>query len=187
MQETGPHWFEAGLRRELLLAEVPFGVRREAARVLLELVGVYPSGSAHLSGRRSDRPGCLSFVDPPAVAYGVVGRSAAPVGPPLLQQHVQVGDGQADFLGDFRAGGLLGAAVLVDVTGGRGYSGRGRRAPEDEQPGRSDPRAGIASAVACAGLTSSDSYSGASERLSESMRVTKTSPLMSARSSSSVW
>ncbi|GGS93349.1 hypothetical protein GCM10010254_11640 [Streptomyces chromofuscus] len=49
---------------------------------------------------------------------------------------MQVGNGQADFFGDLRAGGLLGAAVLVDVTGDRGDSGRGRRAFEDEESGR---------------------------------------------------
>jgi hypothetical protein len=49
---------------------------------------------------------------------------------------VQVGDVQADFFAGFRAYGWLGASVLVDVTGGRGDSGRRRRAFEDEQPGR---------------------------------------------------
>jgi hypothetical protein len=46
-----------------------------------------------------------------------------------------VGDVQADLFAGFRVGGRLGASVLVDVTGGRGDSGRRRRAFEDEQPG----------------------------------------------------
>jgi hypothetical protein len=70
------------------------------------------------------------------VTHDVAGRPAAPIGPPLRQQQIQVGDGQADFLDGFGAGGLLWAAVLVDVTGDRGDPARGRCAFEDEQPGR---------------------------------------------------
>ena len=43
-----------------------------------------------------------------------------------------MGDGQADFLGGFGTNGLLGASVLIDVTGDRGDSGGWRSAFEDE-------------------------------------------------------
>ena len=49
---------------------------------------------------------------------------------------MQVGDGQADFLSDLRASGLLGAPVLVDMAGHWSDADRGRRTFEDEQPGR---------------------------------------------------
>lgn len=58
------------------------------------------------------------------VADRTGGRAAAAVGPPLVQQRLQVGDGEADLFGDLVAGGLLGAAMLVDVAGDRGDSRR---------------------------------------------------------------
>ncbi|GAA3470432.1 hypothetical protein GCM10018965_049850 [Nonomuraea roseola] len=75
-----------------------------------------------------------------------VGWAAAPVGPRSLVQQMKAGDGQADFFGDLLGGGLLRAAMLVDVTGDGRDPSRGCSPLEDEEPshaGDEHPDAGV--------------------------------------------
>lgn len=129
MQEAAPHRLQAGFAFELLTVQASVGVRGGPQRVLLQLGWVDPPRGADLQGRGAQRPGNLGPEDPPVVADRTAGRAVAVVGAPLVQQQVQVGDGETDLFGDFVAGGLLGAAMLVDVAGDRGDSGFGAAVP----------------------------------------------------------
>ena len=66
-----------------------------------------------------------------------------------------MGDGEPDFFGDLGAGGLLGAAVLVDMAGDRCDPGRRRRPLEDQEPARGGdqhPDAGVVADGLAAGM-----------------------------------
>ncbi len=108
VQESAPHWLQAGFALELLMVHRPVGIRGGPQRVLLQLIGVDPPRGADLSGRGAQRPGNLGLEDPPVVADRTAGRAATAVGPPLIQQQVKAGDVEPDLFGDLVAGCLFG-------------------------------------------------------------------------------
>ncbi len=113
MQDAAPDRLQPGFALELPPPHMTVGIRGGAQRVLLQPVGVDPPRRADLPRRGLQRSGNLGLEDPPLVADRTAGRASAVVGPPPLEQQVQVGDFWTDLLGDLFAGRLLGAAMLL--------------------------------------------------------------------------